>query len=111
MGSALPEPATGTCLSGWGEREIPSAEAIHRAKEHVMSSTLDAVDWNAELVRGDSRRAVERLKAQPGEGLWVGGVTLPRALSDRGTSTSTSSSYSRFQLDCRPTLLAGLRSA
>src|SRR5690606_37928118 len=49
-----------------------------------VSSTLDAVDWNSELVEGDLGDAVRRLKAEPGEGLFVGGVTLPLALADLG---------------------------
>ncbi len=31
----------------------------------VASGTLDAVDWNAELVRGDVVEAVRLLKEQP----------------------------------------------
>src|SRR6188474_3260767 len=58
----------------------PFALAINAAKKYVVSSTLARVDWNAELVRGDLRTAVERLKLEPGKGLFVGGVTLPQAL-------------------------------
>jgi dihydrofolate reductase len=43
---------------------------------------LDGVDWNAELVRGDLRTAVQQLKKAPGDGLLVGGVTLPTALAE-----------------------------
>ena len=32
---------------------IPFARTIDAAKKYVVSSTLDRVDWNAELVRGD----------------------------------------------------------
>jgi dihydrofolate reductase len=67
-----------------GEAEIPFAEAIDGAKKYVVSSTLGAPDWNAELVHGDVGEAVRRLKQEPGEGLWVGGVTLPTALADLG---------------------------
>jgi len=63
---------------------VPFAETMDAARKHVVSSTLDHVDWNAELVRGDLRKAVEALKAQPGEGLATGGLTLPRALAERG---------------------------
>ena len=31
----------------------PFARTIDAAKKYVVSSTLDRVDWNAELVRGD----------------------------------------------------------
>lgn len=60
------------------------ARTIDAAKKYVVSSTRDRVDWNAELVRGDLGRAVRRLKEQPGRGLLVGGVTLPRALAELG---------------------------
>ncbi len=49
-----------------------------------MSNTLDRVDWNAELVRGDPREAVRQLKQEPGKGLLVGGVKLPLALAELG---------------------------
>ena len=63
---------------------MPFARTIDAAKKYVVSSTLDRVDWNAELVRGDLGKAVERLKREPGEGLFVGGVTLPQALAELG---------------------------
>jgi dihydrofolate reductase len=60
------------------------ARTIDAAKKYVVSSTLDRVDWNAELVRGDLGRNVERLKREPGRGLLVGGVKLPLALAELG---------------------------
>ena len=62
----------------------PFGRAIDAAKKYVVSSTLDSVDWNAELVRGDLGEAVEALKREPGEGLFAGGVTLPMALAELG---------------------------
>ncbi|GAB3374818.1 dihydrofolate reductase family protein [Amycolatopsis echigonensis] len=62
----------------------PFARTIDAAKKYVVSSTLERVDWNAELVRGDLREAVLRLKDQPGEGLYTGGVQLPLALASMG---------------------------
>ena len=62
----------------------PFARAIDAAKKYVVSSTLDRVDWNAELVREDLEQAVERLKRVSGKGLFVGGVTLPLALAELG---------------------------
>ena len=35
---------------------VPFARTIDAAKKYVVSSTLDRVDWNAELVRGDLGR-------------------------------------------------------
>ncbi len=40
----------------------PFARTIDAAKKYVVSSTLDLVDWNAELVRGDMGKAVQHLK-------------------------------------------------
>ena len=55
----------------------PFAKSIDVKKKYVVSSTLDQVDWNSELVRGDLRQAVQQLKREPGKGLLTGGVTLP----------------------------------
>jgi dihydrofolate reductase len=68
-------------MAEWME---PFARTIDAAKKYVVSSTLDRVDWNAELLRGDLGEAVQRLKRAPGEGLFVGGVKLPLALAERG---------------------------
>lgn len=62
----------------------PFARTIGAAKKYVVSSTLDQVDWNAELVGGDLVSAVRQLKAQPGEGIFTGGVQLPQALAECG---------------------------
>jgi dihydrofolate reductase len=78
------QPATGAWPAWMPDWMIPFAETIDRAKKYVVSSTLDQVDWNAELVQGDLGQVVRQLKAQPGEGLYVGGVTLPLALADLG---------------------------
>lgn len=63
---------------------IPFAQVIDEAPKHVVSSTLDRVDWNAELVQGDLGEAVRQLKQEPGDPLHTGGVTLPLALADLG---------------------------
>jgi dihydrofolate reductase len=62
----------------------PFAHTIDRAKKYVVSRTLEWVDWNAELVRGDLGTAVEQLKQEAEEGLFVGGVKLPLALAELG---------------------------
>jgi dihydrofolate reductase len=62
----------------------PFARTIDAAKKYVVSSTLDRVDWNAELLRGDLAKAVQQLKQQPGRGLFTGGVQLPQALAELG---------------------------
>ena len=68
-------------MPDWTE---PFARTIDAAKKYVVSSTLDHVDWNAELVRGDLETAVRELKQQPGRGVFTGGVTLPLALAELG---------------------------
>jgi dihydrofolate reductase len=62
----------------------PFARTIDVAKKYVVSSTLDRVDRNAELVRGDLEQAVQQLKLESGKGLFVGGVELPLALAEMG---------------------------
>jgi dihydrofolate reductase len=62
----------------------PFARTIDAAKKYVVSSTLERVDWNAELVRGDLGKAVQQLKQESGNGLFVGGVRLPMALAELG---------------------------
>jgi len=62
----------------------PFARTINAAKKYVVSTTLDRVDWNAELVRGDLGQAVAQLKRESGKGLFVSGVKLPLALAELG---------------------------
>jgi dihydrofolate reductase len=62
----------------------PFAQTIDAARKYVVSSTLDRVDWNAELVRGDLEEAVQQLKRESGKGLFVAGVKLPLALTELG---------------------------
>lgn len=85
MEEAWREPAeTGICPDWMDAWILPFAETIHRAKKYVVSTTLERVDWNAELVRGDLGEAVRRLKQEPGNGLFVGGEKLARALTELG---------------------------
>lgn len=76
MEAAFRPPAATGARPDWMD---PFAQTIDAAKKYVVSSTLDRVDWNAELVRGDLKTAVQRLKREPGKGLFVGGVKLPLA--------------------------------
>jgi dihydrofolate reductase len=68
-------------MEDWME---PFAQTIDAAKKYVVSNTLERVDWNAELVRGDVGKAVQQLKRESGKGLFTGGVTLPLALAELG---------------------------
>ena len=85
MESAWRQPVTGAAQPDWMEDWMkPFARTIDAKKKYVVSSTLDQVDWNAEFLRGDLGEAVELLKRTPGNGLYVGGVTLPLALAELG---------------------------
>ena len=86
----------------------PFARAIGAAKKYVVSSTLDVVDWNAELVRGDLATAVQQLKSQPGKGLFTGGVTLPLALAELGLIDEYEFIVHPTIAGHGPTLFAGL---
>jgi hypothetical protein len=81
MEAAFRPPARTGARRDWMEA---FARTIDAAKKYVVSSTLDRVDWNAELVRGDLGNAVQQLKREPGKGLFVGGVKLPLALAELG---------------------------
>lgn len=85
MESAWREAAQSGVLADWMEPwMLPFARTIDALPKYVVSSTLDRVDWNAELVRGDLGESVRRLKQEPGRGLAVGGVALPLALAELG---------------------------
>jgi dihydrofolate reductase len=86
----------------------PFARTIDAAKKYVVSSTLDRVDWNAELVQGDLGTAVQQLKREPGRGLLVGGVTLPLALADLGLIDEYEFVVQPILAGHGPTLFAGL---
>jgi len=86
----------------------PFARTIDAAKKYVVSSTLDRVDWNAELVRGDLEKAVQLLKGQPGKGLLAGGATLPLALAELGLIDEYEFVVQPRVAGHGPTLFAGL---
>lgn len=81
MESAWRPPAPTAGRPDWMEA---FGRTIDAAKKYVVSSTLEQVDWNAELVRGDLQTAVQRLKQQPGKGLFVGGTRLAASLAELG---------------------------
>jgi dihydrofolate reductase len=86
----------------------PFARTIDAANKYVVSSTLDRVDWNAELVRGNLESAVEQLKREPGKGLFVGGVKLPQALAELGLIDEYEFVVHPRLAGHGPTLFAGL---
>jgi dihydrofolate reductase len=92
-------------IAAWME---PFARTNNAAKKYVVSSTLERVDWNAELVRGDLRNAVEQLKQEPGKGLFVGGLKLPQALAELGLIDEYEFVVHPRLAGHGPTLFAGL---
>jgi dihydrofolate reductase len=92
-------------MKDWME---PFARTIDAARKYVVSSTLDRVDWNAELVRGDLGEAVQQLKRESGRGLFVGGVTLAMALAERGLIDEYEFVVHPRLAGHGPTLFAGL---
>ena len=86
----------------------PFARTINATKKYVVSSTLDRVDWNAELVRGDLEQAVRQLKREPGKGLFVGGLKLPQALAELGLIDEYEFVVHPRLAGHGPTLFAGL---
>jgi len=86
----------------------PFARTIDAAKKYVVSSTLDRVDWNAELLRGDLGKAVQQLKRESGKGLLVGGVKLPLALAELGLIDEYEFVVHPRLAGHGPTLFAGL---
>ncbi len=86
----------------------PFAQTINAAKKYVVSSTLEQVDWNAELVRGDLGTAVQQLKRKSGKGLFVGGVQLPLALTELGLIDEYEFVVHPRLAGHGPTLFAGL---
>ena len=103
-----PSAATGArpdWMEPWME---PFARTIDAAKKYVVSSTLDRVDWNAELVRGDLGKAVQDLKRASGKGLALGGLKLPLALAELGLIDEYEFVVVPRLAGHGPTLLAGL---
>ncbi|MEZ4256480.1 MAG: dihydrofolate reductase family protein [Polyangiales bacterium] len=109
MESAWREPArTGNRPAWMEEWMLPFARTIDAAKKYVVSNTLERVDWNSELVRGDLESAVRELKSQPGKGISLGGVTLPLALANLGLIDEYEFIVHPVIAGHGPTLLAGL---
>ena len=105
MEAAFRPPARTGARPDWME---PFARTIDAAKKYVVSRTLDRVDWNAELVRGDLEQAVHRLKQESGKGLFVGGVKLPLALAEQGLIDEYEFIVQPRLTGHGPTLFAGL---
>jgi dihydrofolate reductase len=105
MEAAWRSPAPAGARPAWME---PFARTIDAARKYVVSSTLQQLDWNAELVRGDLGKAVRQLKQEPGLGLLTGGVKLPQALAELGLIDEYQLVVHPRLAGHGPTLFAGL---
>jgi len=105
MEAAWRPPARPGTRPDWME---PFALTIDAAKKYVVSSTLERVDWNAELLRGDLGKAVRQLKRESGKGLFAGGVKLPLALAELGLIDEYEFVVHPRLAGTGPTLFAGL---
>jgi dihydrofolate reductase len=105
MMEAAWRPPASEAMPDWTK---PFARTIDAAKKYVVSSTLERVDWNAELVRGDLEKAVQQLKREPGKGLFVGGVKLAQALTELGLIDEFEFIVHPRLAGHGPTLFAGL---
>jgi dihydrofolate reductase len=109
MEAAWRPPARTGARPDWMEPWMePFARTIDAAKKYVVSSILERVDWNAELVRGDLETAVQQLKRESGQGLFVGGVKLPMALAELGLIDEYEFVVHPRLAGHGPTLFAGL---
>ena len=108
MEAAWRPSATGA-MPDWMEDWMqPFARSIDAAKKYVVSTSLDRVDWNAELIRSDLANAIQRLKSQPGKGILTGGVTLPLALAELGLIDEYEFVVHPRVVGHGPTLFAGI---
>jgi dihydrofolate reductase len=105
MEAAFRPPARTGARHDWMEL---FARTIDAAKKYVVSGTMERVDWNAELVRGDLGKAVQQLKRGSGKGLLMGGVKLPLALAELGLIDEYEFLVQPRLTGHGPTLFAGL---
>ena len=68
-------------MAEWME---PFARTIDAAKKYVVSSTLERVDWNAELVRGGSGADRAAAEAGAGSGIVRGRGDAPAGVGGAG---------------------------
>src|SRR6266516_1234772 len=82
------------------EVELEFARIWLETPKIVFSSTLESVDWNSRLVRGDPVEELERLRKEfPGE-MSVGGPTLAAPFVERGL-------VDEYRLMVHPVILGG----
>lgn len=75
---------TGKVPEGTADWVIPFARSIHKARKFVASTTLTHVDWNATLLQGDLKTAIETIKREEDGIISLGGLNLARAIAALG---------------------------
>lgn len=75
---------SGKVPEGMEDWVLPFAQSIHRSKKFVASTTLAEVDWNARLLQGDLKSAVEQIKRDEDGIISLGGLNLARAVAALG---------------------------
>lgn len=80
--------------------ELEYAKIWKRMPKVVFSKTLEKVDWNSRLVRGDIAEEVNKLKAQDGNELSVGGAGLAASFTALGL-------IDEYHLYFQPVVLGG----
>src|SRR5437870_12922257 len=93
MQAAWRRPAPAGARPDWMETFTRKIDA---AKKYVVSSTLDRVDWNAELVRADLGEAVQQLKRESGNPRPSGARRRMRPPPPHQSSGAARSASSRF---------------
>ncbi|MEX0153474.1 dihydrofolate reductase family protein [Microbacterium sp. LMI1-1-1.1] len=81
MRDAWRRPTSGPWPEWMDDDDVRFAEVIDAMPKAVASTSLDRVDWNAEMLGGDLIDAVRALKERPGRGISLGGVHLPAHLA------------------------------
>lgn len=109
MEQAWRKPADGNWPEWMDDGDIAFAESIGAATKFVVSSKLTEVAWNSHLLRGELGEAVRQLKEEPGDSLFVGGVSLPSALADMGLIDEYEFVLNPVIAGHGPRLLDGLR--
>jgi dihydrofolate reductase len=82
------------------EYEIEYARIWKSKPKIVFSTTLDRVEWNSRLVRGNIAEEVNRLKEQPGGNMSVGGAQLASTFMQLGL-------IDEYRLYVHPIVLGG----
>lgn len=101
---------SGIVSEGGPDWVLPFARSIHAARKYVASTTLKAVDWNARLIEGDLKAAVERIKREEDGVISMGGVNLARAIAAMGLIDDYIFVVQPRIAGHGPTLLSGLPS-